>query len=65
MLLRCVNPFGNCTLGDEVEVPDGAIFDTAHFEVASDEAEKHDGKDETGKPDASGVDEKPDAKEGK
>ena len=34
MLLRCTNAFGNAEPGDEVEVPDGAIFDTAYFEVA-------------------------------
>lgn len=33
MILTCVNAFGNFKPGDEVEVPDGAAFDTAHFEV--------------------------------
>lgn len=32
MLLRCTHAFGNFEPGDEVEVPDGATFDTAHFE---------------------------------
>lgn len=40
MLLRCVRPFGNKTPGDEVEVPDGAIFDHVYFELA--EAEEPD-----------------------
>ena len=31
MLLRCVNAFGNFAPGDEVEVPDDALFDTAYF----------------------------------
>jgi hypothetical protein len=34
MLLRCTNAFGNFKPGDEVEVPDGAVFDTAFFELA-------------------------------
>lgn len=31
MILKCVEPFGNFTPGDIVEVPDGALFDTAFF----------------------------------
>ena len=31
MLLYCVNAFGNCAPGDEIEVPDDALFDTAYF----------------------------------
>jgi len=34
MLLRCTNAFGNFVPGDEVEVPDDAVFDSAHFERA-------------------------------
>lgn len=37
MLLRCHTPFGNFVPGDEIEVPDGAEFDTAHFEQAEPE----------------------------
>lgn len=39
MKLRCHAPFGNFTPGDEVEVPDGAAFDGAYFELAGAEAE--------------------------
>lgn len=31
MILVCVNPFGNFVPGDEVLVPDDAVFDTAFF----------------------------------
>ena len=31
MQLICVNAFGNFAPGDEVEVPNGAIFDAAYF----------------------------------
>jgi hypothetical protein len=31
VLLKCVNQFGNFMPGDEVEVPDGNVFDTAYF----------------------------------
>lgn len=34
MKLECVRAFGNFVPGDEVEVPDGAIFDTTHFTEA-------------------------------
>jgi hypothetical protein len=34
MLLRCHTAFGNFVPGDEIEVPDGAVFDGAHFEQA-------------------------------
>jgi hypothetical protein len=34
VLLKCSRPFGNFNPGDEVEVPDGAEFDHAHFECA-------------------------------
>lgn len=34
MLIRCVRAFGNFQPGDEVEVPDGAIFDRAYFTQA-------------------------------
>jgi hypothetical protein len=29
--LECVKEFGNFEPGDTVEVPEGAVFDTAHF----------------------------------
>ena len=38
MLLRCVRAFGNFEPEDEVEVPDGAVFDGAYFEKAEPEA---------------------------
>ncbi len=31
MILVCHNAFGNFVPGDEVEVPDGAVFDGAYF----------------------------------
>ena len=31
MTLVCIQPFGNFEPGDRVEVPEGAIFDTAYF----------------------------------
>jgi hypothetical protein len=31
MLLLCHQPFGNFEPGDEVEVPDGAVFDSYYF----------------------------------
>jgi hypothetical protein len=34
VLLICKKTFGNFVPGDEVEVPDGAAFDTTHFEMA-------------------------------
>lgn len=34
MRIRCTNAFGNFGPGEEVEVPDGAAFDPAHFEMA-------------------------------
>ena len=34
MQLVCVRPFGNFKPGDEVEVPDGAVFDKFYFEVS-------------------------------
>lgn len=30
----CIAPFGNFKPGDEVEIPDGAKFDTSYFQVA-------------------------------
>lgn len=39
MLLRCHHAFGNFAPGDEVEVPDGDVFDSAHFEAVQSEAE--------------------------
>jgi hypothetical protein len=36
MLLVNVRPFGNFKPGETVEVPDGAGFDHAYFEEASD-----------------------------
>lgn len=33
MILRCRAQFGNFSPGDEVEVPDGAVFDDKYFEV--------------------------------
>lgn len=35
MLLRCIRAFGNFEPEDEVEVPDGAEFDRAHFEEST------------------------------
>jgi hypothetical protein len=35
MLLRCVRSFGNFVPGDEVEAPDGAVFDHVYFEQAA------------------------------
>lgn len=35
MTLVCIRPFGNFDFGDEVEVPDGAMFDSYHFELKS------------------------------
>jgi len=37
MQIKCVRPFGNFKPGDSVEVPDGAAFDTYHFEQAPEE----------------------------
>ena len=34
MILRCTKPFGNFEPGDEVEVPDGAVYDAFYFEKA-------------------------------
>lgn len=34
MLLRCHTAFGKSVPGDEVEVPDGAVFDAYYFEPA-------------------------------
>lgn len=34
MQLRCHTPFGNFVPGDTIEVPDGAVFDSAYFEQA-------------------------------
>lgn len=36
MLLCCKDAFGNFEPGDTVEVPDGAVFDRAHFEEVAD-----------------------------
>jgi hypothetical protein len=36
MVLRCIHAFGRFVPGNEVEVPDGAVFDHAYFEVAPD-----------------------------
>jgi hypothetical protein len=33
VLLKCYEPFGNFVPGDEIEVPDGAIFDGAYFKA--------------------------------
>lgn len=33
MLLRCTAKFGNFVPGDEVEVPNGALFDHKYFEA--------------------------------
>ena len=33
MKLRCHRAFGNFTPGDEVEVPDGAVYDNHYFEA--------------------------------
>jgi len=34
MRLTCIRPFGNFEPDDEVEVPDGAVFDRYYFEEA-------------------------------
>lgn len=34
MIIRCIHPFGNFIPGDELEIPDGAIFDETYFEDA-------------------------------
>lgn len=57
MLLVCVNAFGNFVPGDEVEVPDGALFDTAYFRVKPDAEPADDG--------AEGNGDETEAKEGK
>ena len=33
MILKCKVSFGNFQPGDEVEVPDGVVFDPGHFEA--------------------------------
>lgn len=35
MLLKCIKQFGNFKVDDEVEVPDGALFDHKYFEAAT------------------------------
>lgn len=40
MTLTCIKPFGNFEPGDELEVPDGAVFDTAYFEQAETKAKE-------------------------
>lgn len=42
MLLRCHNHFGNFDVGDEVEVEDGAAYDTAHFEEVPEPTDEED-----------------------
>lgn len=37
MLLRCHTAFGYHEPGDEVEVPDGAVFDPYYYELAEPE----------------------------
>lgn len=32
MQLRCIRAFGNFKPGDELDVPDGAVFDGFYFE---------------------------------
>lgn len=45
MLLRCREAFGNFVPGDEIEVPDGAIYDTLYFELAEpDKGDKEESK---------------------
>lgn len=39
MLLRCHTAFGYHAPGDEVEVPDGAVFDAYYYELAEPEPE--------------------------
>jgi hypothetical protein len=34
MTLICIQPFGSHKPGDEVIVPDGAVFDSAYFQEA-------------------------------
>lgn len=44
MLLQCIRPFGRFHPGDEVEVLDGAVFDTLYFaerEVSHNEEESN------------------------
>lgn len=33
MILTCIRPFGNFLPGDQIEVPDGALFDHQYFEA--------------------------------
>lgn len=33
MIIRCIQRFGNFVPGDELEVPDEAVFDTTFFEA--------------------------------
>lgn len=39
MTLRCTNAFGNFKPGDEIEVPDGALYDGAFFEEVAEAKE--------------------------
>lgn len=34
MIIRCIHPFGNFNPGDELEIPDEAVFDETYFERA-------------------------------
>lgn len=47
MVLECVHPFGNFVPGDEIEVPDGDVFDVAYFKEVPLKAHKKPVKDET------------------
>jgi hypothetical protein len=44
MTLVCVYAFGNFEPGDEVLVPDGAVFDTGYFKEKADAPKKADAK---------------------
>lgn len=39
MLVRCIQPFGNFTPGDELVLPEGAEFDHYYFEAVPSEGE--------------------------
>lgn len=38
--LLCVKPFGFYEPGDEIQIPDSAVFDTAYFAVKADAVDK-------------------------
>lgn len=46
MLLQCYNSFGNYEPGDELEVPDGALYDAAVFKEVPAPAEDDESAEE-------------------